>query len=463
MSSVLIVGGGISGLSTAYYLNKENIPFTLIERGNNLGGVIRTETVSNCLIEGGPDSFLTQKPWALDLIQDLGLSSHVMGSNDDERETFIWKNRQLVPVPDGLQFMIPTKVSPMLSSSLVSWGTKLKMGMEYFRKPAASPAPDRSVSEFVRDHFGQETLDYIAEPLLAGVYGGDPDHLSIASVLPRFVELEAKYGSLTKATVDAMERNQVDQAGPKPPLFSTLRNGLGHLVNAILDSLADNLDGIRGEAKTIETTPDGFRLKVGDQWIDAQDVVLACEAHSAASITHAAFPKLSAHLSAIPYSSSMTVALGFDIRDISNIPKGFGFLVPKKERKRLVACTFVGNKFRNREAENVLLVRCFLGGASDEAVLAESDESVTQLVTDELKGFVGITIKPLFSRVHRWPKSMAQYTVGHQDRLQGIEANLAAIPGLYVAGNAYRGIGVPDCVRMGKEAAAAIVKRHASA
>ncbi len=462
MSSVLIVGGGISGLSTAYYLNKQGVPFTLIEKGNNLGGVIRTETISNCLIEGGPDSFLTQKPWALDLIRDLGLGSQIMGSNDDERETFIWKNRQLVPVPDGLQFMIPTKVSPMLSSSLVGWGTKLKMGMEYFRKPASSPPPDRSVSEFVRDHFGQETVDYIAEPLLAGVYGGDPDQLSIDSVLPRFVELEAKYGSLTKATIDAAERAPAD-AEPKPPLFSTLRNGLGHLVDSILESLADNLDGLRAEATSIEKTAVGLRLKAGEEWIDAEDVVLACEAHAAASITRSAFPALSSHLSAIPYSSSMTVALGFDIRDIGNIPKGFGFLVPKKERKRVVACTFVGNKFRNREAENTLLVRCFLGGASDEAVLLESDESAVRLVLEELTVMTGITTKPLFTRVHRWPKSMAQYTVGHRDRVRGIENCLSAIPGLYLAGNAYTGIGVPDCVRMGKEAAAAIVKRRASA
>ncbi|MFN0167699.1 MAG: protoporphyrinogen oxidase [Bryobacteraceae bacterium] len=462
MSSVLIVGGGISGLSTAYYLNKQDIPFTIIEKANNLGGVIRTETVNNCLIEGGPDSFLTQKPWALDLIRDLGLGSHIMGSNDDDRETFIWKNSQLVPMPDGLQFMIPTKVGPMLSSSLIGWGTKLKMGMEYFRKPASSPPPDRSVSEFVRDHFGQETLDYIAEPLLAGVYGGDPDQLSVASVLPRFVELEAKYGSLTKATVDAIESTSVDPGATKPPLFSTLRNGLGHVVDSILEALADNLDGLRAQAASIEKTGSGFRLKAGEDWIDAEDVVLACEAHSAASITRSAFPQLSAHLAAIPYSSSMTVALGFDIRDIGKIPKGFGFLVPRKERKRVVACTFVGNKFRNREAENILLVRCFLGGASDEAVLSETDETAVQLVLDELKVMAGITTKPLFSRVHRWPKSMAQYTVGHKDRLRGIEECLAALPGLYLAGNAYTGIGVPDCVRMGKEAAAAIAKRRAS-
>jgi oxygen-dependent protoporphyrinogen oxidase len=458
MNPVVIVGGGISGLSTAYYLNRAGVPFTLIEKASHLGGVIRTETVNNCLIEGGPDSFLTQKPWALELIRDLGIESHVMGSNDDERETFIWKDGQMVPLPEGLQFLIPTRLGAMLGTPLVGWGTKIKMGLEYFRRPGQA-AGERSVGEFVRDHYGQEAVDYIAEPLLAGVYGGDCEQLSINAVLPRFVELETKYGSLTKATLEAMARASGDGNG-KAPLFSTLRNGLGYLIEKILDAIAENIQGIRGTVRTLESTPAGFRVKVEDEWIDAEDVVLACEAHAAAAITTQAFPALAADLDAIPYSSSMTVAVGFDIRDIPKIPKGFGFLVPKVERKRVVACTFVGNKFRNRESENTLLLRCFLGGAADEAILAESDATVTAIVLGELKEKIGIDLAPLFVRIHRWPRSMAQYTLGHQERVQNIEAMLARTPGLYVAGNAYTGIGIPDCVRMGKAAAQAIVERR---
>jgi oxygen-dependent protoporphyrinogen oxidase len=459
MSSVLIIGGGISGLATAYYLNKAGIPFILIEKSNHLGGVIRTENLSGCLVEGGPDSFLTAKPWALDLIRELGMDGQVIGSNDDRRETFIWKRGEMVPIPDGMQFMIPTKVGPMLSSGLVGWGTKIKMGLEFFRKPQSAPPHDRSVAEFVRDHFGQETIDYIAEPLLAGVYGGDVDQLSIRSVLPRFVELEGKYGSLSKAVIDRVEKAQPEN-GSKPPLFTTLRGGLGSLIDKLLDAVAENIQGIRGQAETVERTPAGFRVKIADEWIDGTEIVLACEAHQGAAVTKISFPRLSAALDSVPYSSSMTVALGFDIRDIPKIPQGFGFLVPRVERKRLVACTYVGNKFKDREAENMLLVRCFLGGYNDPGILDEPDEAVTRIVLDELRTYANITSKPVFTRIHRWPKSMAQYTVGHEERVAEIEAARQDIPGVYLAGNAYRGIGIPDCVRMAKEAAEAIVERH---
>ncbi|MBK9168217.1 MAG: protoporphyrinogen oxidase [Bryobacterales bacterium] len=456
-----IVGGGISGLATAYYLSKRGAPFTLIEKRAHLGGVIRTLNLQGCLVEAGPDSYISVKPWARDLINELGLGGEVIGSKDDERVTFIWKAGRLIPMPDGLQFMIPTEIGPMISTPLLGFGSKLQMAIEYFRKPPTEPLPDRSVAEFVRSHFGQEVVDYLAEPLLSGIYGGDPEHLSVNAVLPRMVELETKYGSLSKGTLDARQ-NAVRQPPDRTPLFSTLRNGLGSLVDSLLDSVAETIEGVRGEVEAIERAGDRYRLRVNDDWIEADHVVLACEAHAAARMLNAGSqpfdPELAGLLDSIPYSSSMTLALAFDGKDLASIPQGFGFLVPKRERQQLVACTFVGNKFPFRESGDLILVRCFLGGAGGEEVVALDDESALQVVLDELREKMDITAKPVFSAVSRWPRSMAQYTVGHQDRVRRIEEKLKQHSGLHLVGNAYYGIGIPDCVRMAKEVAGRVLR-----
>jgi len=201
VSSVAIIGGGISGLSTAYYLSKAGIACTLIEARPFLGGVIQTERIHDCIVEAGPDSFLSIKPWAMDLIRELGMEGEVIGSNDPERKTFIRKRGRMVELPDGVQMLVPTKIWPMAMSPLVSWRTKFRMALEWFRRPRATPERDRSVAEFVEDHYGREAVDYLAEPLLAGIFGGDPADLSVSSVLPRFVELERKYGSLTRGVL----------------------------------------------------------------------------------------------------------------------------------------------------------------------------------------------------------------------------------------------------------------------
>src|SRR5579859_4581435 len=234
MPSVAIVGGGISGLSAAYYLSKAGISPTLIEARPRLGGVIQTEEIQGCVIEAGPDSFISVKPWAMDLIRELGMEGDVIGSNDQERVTYILRNGRLVALPDGVQMLVPTRILPMAISPLVSWPTKFRMALEYFRRPQAAPAHDRSVAEFVAEHYGQEAVDYLAEPLLAGIYGGDPAELSVASVLPRFVELERKYGSLTRGVL--AERSKA--SGPRPPLFRTLRDGLGSMVAAVSRAIA---------------------------------------------------------------------------------------------------------------------------------------------------------------------------------------------------------------------------------
>ncbi len=450
MSSVAIIGGGISGLSAAYYLAKAGISSTLIEARPRLGGVIQTEHIQDCVVEAGPDSFLSVKPWAMDLLRELGLEGEVIGSNDHQRKTFIRRRGRMVELPDGVQMLVPTKILPMAASSLLSWPAKFRMALEYFRRPGAAPGHDRSVAEFVEEHYGREAVDYLAEPLLAGIYGGDPGELSVTSVLPRFVELERKYGSLTRGV---LAERTVSKGGPRAPLFRTLRSGLGSMVEAVSRAIAGRTTFVHCAVEAVERTNSGFRLRAAGDWVEAQHVVLACEAHRGAPLTNALDGRIAAVLGSIGYSSSMTIALGFDRNAVREQMRGFGFLVPKRERRKLLAATWVGNKFPNRVPESLAVLRCFLGGTGGEATLTETNDAVLAGVREELREMAAITAEPLFSRVYRWPRSMAQYTVGHGERIRELEARLRSIPGLLVAGNAYHGIGVPDCIRMGKEAA----------
>jgi oxygen-dependent protoporphyrinogen oxidase len=460
---VAIVGGGISGLSAAYYLAKAGIPSVILEARPRLGGVIQSERVERCVIEGGPDSFLSTKPAAMELIVDLGLAGEVIGSNDRQRVTYVWKRGRLLPMPDGLQLMVPTKLVPLIATRLLSWPTKLRMGMELFHPPGRHPE-DQSVAEFITSHYGAEAVDYLAEPLLSGIYGGSPSVLSVSSVLPRFVELSAKYGSLTRGVLAEMKANKAQahtqsqtQAEPLP-LFRTLKSGLGQLVSAIAARLEGHATILHRRAEAVERTGGGFRIRLDGGWLACAQLVLACEAHNAAMLAGKLDGRLADLLGSIPYSSSMTVALGFPNGAFPSPLNGFGFLVPKRERRRLVACTWVGAKFSHRVPRGTTLLRCFLGGMDDGAILAESDHAIVAAVVDELRGIVGLRAEPAFSRIFRWPRSMAQYTVGHAARLAEIEARTAAIPGFQLAGNAYTGIGIPDCIRLGKQAAEAVSK-----
>ena len=447
-NGAVIIGGGISGLSAAYDLARAGFPHTIIEKRTRLGGVIETRHLEGCVLEGGPDSFISQKPEALALIKELGLESDVTGSNDRTRTTYILKHGRLVKLPEGVMMIVPSRVMPMLESPLLGWGTKIRMGLEMFRKPASKP--DRSVAEFVIDHFGQETLDYLAEPLLSGVYGGDPRQMSVASVLPRFVEWEAKSGSLARAALKARGKAPASSG----PLFRTLKSGLATLT----ETLAKGVCHRQAEAEAIDRDGDTFRLRVDGEWIPAKHIVLACPAWAASTLLASVDPALGARLSEIPYTSSATVTLGYHDSGFDGKRAGHGFLVPQKERKRLAACTFVNEKFPNRAPAGITVLRCFFGGAGDDAILKESDESVVAMARAELQRILGLTAAPFFHTISRWPRSMAQYTVGHTARWKEIESRIAAIPGLHIAGNGYTGIGIPDCIRMGRQAAARILK-----
>jgi protoporphyrinogen/coproporphyrinogen III oxidase len=455
MPKVVIIGGGISGLSTAYYLAKGGASCTIVESRPRLGGVIQTERVDGCTIEAGPDSFLSAKPAALELIRELGMAEDVIGSNDHLRVTFVRRGGRLIPLPDGLMMMVPTKILPLVTTGLVGWGTKIRMGLELFRAPRPKPE-DESVADFIEEHYGAEAVDYLAEPLLSGIYGGNPKELSVRSVLPRFVDLASRYGSLTRGVLAERAKAAAHHNSPAP-LFRTLKGGLGQMVDAVTAAIRGKAEVRQARAQAAERTQNGFRIRLDGNWLEADRLVLACEAHSGGPLLAGIDGRAAELLSAVPYSSSMTVALGFDAADLTQLPVGFGFLVPKKERRRLVACTWVGTKFSHRVPEGQVVARCFLGGMDDAGVLGEPDDVILATVTEELRDIAGIAARPKFSRIFRWPRSMAQYPVGHSARIAELQERVASIPGLYLAGNAYQGIGIPDCIRMGRAAAEKIL------
>lgn len=445
---VAVIGGGITGLSAAFYLRNSGRDVTLIEKAPSPGGLLETSRREGCVLEHGPDSFLASKPWARELVNALGLESELIASKDASRRTFVVRNGKLVQLPEGLMMMIPTRVGSLLASPLLSWSAKLRMGLEFLRQARPVGGRDRSVEEFLLDHYGRETLEYLAEPLLAGVYGGDPAQLSAASVLPRFVEFEQQFGSVTRGALAARR-----EAAPGP-LFLTLRNGLGTLVAGLEKSLRPAVNFLGGTVESVARTADGFQVRVSGELMLFDRLILACPAPPAARMLQAAHREISEVLAAIPYNPAMTLALGY--RRSECAVSGFGFLVPRRERQALLACTFVHNKFEHRAPEDTAVLRCFLAGDS----LSLSDDEAIAAAQGDLARILNLHAVPRFTNIARYPESMPQYTVGHADRVRRIEALRAGIPGLHLAGNAYRGIGIPDCIRSAKEAAGQVTSGH---
>jgi len=482
---IAVIGGGTSGLAAAYTLARARqagapIEEFLFEANPWLGGVVRTETVDGFVVEAGPDSFLAEKPQAAAMARELGLGEDLMGSNDHARRTYILHHNRLLPLPDGLMFLVPTRIWPMVTTRLLPLSTKLAAAWELFTSPPKTDGGDESVASFVQRHYGRAMVENIADPLLAGVYGGDSAALSVRSVLPRFWEMERKSGSLTRATLKAMRARRftplnkpkdskslaTTAAPPAPlPLFMTLKGGLQQLTQRLAAQIDKYRILMRHPVHVLEFSPGGpggaadscsrrFQITcAGGKVYDADAVVLALPAYQAGGLLSSIDHRLSELLEGIPYSSSMTVSLGFDEKARATLPPGFGFLVPRKEKRRMLACTFVHAKFDHRAPEGKAMLRCFLGGARDPEVLNLHDDEILAIVRKELREIMNFTAEPLFCRVHRWQAAMAQYPVGHGSRISAMNERLKDLPGLYLAGNAYSGIGISDCIRTGKAAA----------
>ena len=455
MTRIAIVGGGISGLAAAFAVEEHRLAgtaeYTLYESSPHLGGVLRTEHIQDCIVEAGPDSFITEKPWAADLCRALGLGDQLIGSNDADRKTYILVRGRLIPMPDGLMFMVPTKILPTGFSPLFSWTTKLRMAQELLHPPRVAEN-DESVASMVERHYGAEMVDRLADPLLSGVYGGEAAGLSVRAVLPRFAEMERTHGSLGRAVLAARKKMPRPANKPAPPLFTSLKNGMQQLVETLVPRLHRPSLLTNTSVQSIQSEAGGWLVSAGMKSDSFDAVILALPALAAARVLSTCSPELSAELAAIGYSSSITVGLGYD-RDVrQKLPPGFGFLVPRSEGKRLLAATFVHNKFPHRAPEDRALLRCFFAGSNAENIWQLSDDGIIAVVRDELQQIIGLRASPLFARVYKWKSAMAQYGVGHLERLDRIERLRQPLRGLALAGNGYRGIGVPDCVRSGSEA-----------
>jgi oxygen-dependent protoporphyrinogen oxidase len=467
MKRIAIIGGGVSGLTAAYSLEKQKkkgaeLNYVLFEAGARLGGVISTERVGDFVVEAGPDSFLTEKPWATDLCRELGLGDQLIASNDAERRTYILLNRRLVPLPDGLMFMVPTNFSAAFFSSLFSWPTKLRFLREWFYR-ATPDLPESTAAEFVERHYGREMVERVADPLLSGVYGGSADELSASSVLARFVEIEAKQGSLGRAMVAARKlqslsvghgsAGQAGSAVSTRSLFTSLKGGMQTITDALAAQMAESDLRLNTQVRAVNPEFGKWLVASGGRTEEFDGVIIATPAFVAAELLRKEIPQVSAELEQIRYSSSITVALAYGGDTRASLPAGFGFLVPRTEGRRILACTLVHNKFPHRAPEDHALIRCFLGGNRDEEILQSADAEITSIVRRELQEILGITAEPDFVKIFRWQHAMAQYTVGHKTRVEGIRKMVSSTPGLALAGNAYGGIGVPDCIRSGSEAA----------
>ena len=478
---IAIVGGGIAGLSAAWSLEKARragaaIEYHLCEASERLGGVIRSETIDGCVLEAGPDSFLTEKPAAAALCRELGLADQLLGSNDAERRTYILVRNRLIPLPDGLMFMVPTKLLPTALTPLFSWPTKLHMAREFLFPPAAA-TQDESVAEMTRRHFGQETVDRLVSPLLSGVYGGDASQLSVRAVLPRMVEMEQKHGSLCRAML-AARRKRIVSASPsgaaaksnsgqnaRAPkasfsLFTTLRDGMQQMADAIAAQLAPGSIHLSTPIASLaqSSAPCGWTLQTasGQEFFDG--LILAVPAWATADLLRCVDSQLADLLAKVPYSSSITVNLGYDIDCLRSLPPGFGYLVPATEKRSMLACTFVHAKFAGRLPAGKGMLRCFLGGSGNDRLLDESDARLTEIALQELADVLGLRATPNFVRIHRWRRAMAQYAVGHLERMQQVRRKLAALTSVALAGNAFEGIGVPDCIRTGQQAAESVLR-----
>ena len=452
---IAILGGGISGVTAAWQLARLGVKeVTLYESSDRLGGTVETVRTGGFVVEGGPDGWVTEKPWARELAEELGLGEELVGSLDQGRVTYIVQSGKLVAMPDGMRMMVPTDLNALGGSSLFSAGAIAAYEAEMGRADelrAAAPQHDESVADFVRRHFGEEVLTKIGGPLLSGVFGGDVTKLSVRAVMPRFVEIERQSGSLVAALRGAAAKSSAC-------VFTSLARGVGSLIEKMVEEIP--ADWVRFSTVVSSIKRDGERWRVkslGDGAADTReyfdDVVVALPAPAARSLMRPVSAPM-AELLTLETSSAVLAALAFD--EEFALPRGFGFLVPEGEGSGLLAGTFVDQKFPERVPTGCRLLRGFFGGELGVQLAAKSDEVIATRTLVELRELLGALPDPIFSVVRRWPRSLPQYEVGHLERMAELEELVKQQPGLCLLGNAYRGVGLPDLVRDARAAARAI-------
>jgi len=464
---IAVVGGGIAGLAAAHRLvelSREQarpIRVTLLEAGRRLGGSIHTERTDGFVIEAGPDSFISEKPWALQLCERIGFTSRLVRTCDEHRRTYVVHNGRLHALPDGFLLLAPTQFWPLITTRLFTWPGKLRMAMDLVL-PRGPQRLDESLGSFVTRRLGRQALERVAQPLVGGIYTADPDQLSLAATMPRFLEMERKSRSIIWTMWSQQRRAPAAgraASGARWSLFVSVDDGMQSLVDALAQRLPEGVVRL-GSAVTELGHAAGWRIGTSDGAVcDADAVVLATPAHQSARFVADCDPELADELRGVPYASSATVSLAYRVDQIPRPLDGFGFVVPLVEARSIVACTYSSVKYPGRAPEGAVLLRAFVGGAMQQSLFDQDDAAMADSVRRELRELLGIGSEPLLMRIHRHPQAMPQYQVGHLDRLARIDTALQRHPGLAVAGNAYRGVGIPDCIHSGELAAEAIVRR----
>lgn len=472
MSQVTIIGGGIAGLSAAYYAVKKSkeqglpVNVTLIESDSRWGGKIATDRADfadgQFIIEGGPDTFLATKPWGVALCKELGLGERLHGTNPRQKNTYVLHRNKLEPLPDGLAMMIPTNVQAILKSRLVSWFGKARMGLD-FVQPAKAVNGDESLGSFVSRRLGREAYENLIEPLMSGIYAGDGDQLSLASTFPYLRDLEIKYGSLALGALQMRAKSNGKAVQGSRSAFLTPTTGLAEIVEALVESLKSKVD-LRLNTKAVRITrPSTFDLQPSTYKVELEDgsslesdsVILATPAYVSGALLASLNPQLGSDLKSIPYASTATVTLAYRQSDLTRELDGYGYVIPRRAGRKALACTWTSTKFPHRAPDGYALIRVFVGRAGQDIPWNEND--LLELAKEELKLTLGVTTEPILSRVFMWEGAMPQYNLGHPKLLKRIDLELENHSGLALAGNGYRGIGIPDCIHSGELAVEKII------
>jgi oxygen-dependent protoporphyrinogen oxidase len=452
---VAIVGGGIAGLAAAYELRKRGVSVQVLEAGSRPGGVITTERVDGWVIDGGPDSMLVQKPAAVALCRELGLADRLI-STLTPRTAYVLRDGQFHPLAEGSFLGFPLRFRALARSSLFTLAGKLRLASELLI-PGHRGDEDESIGAFVRRRFGEEAVDYLAEPLLAGIHAGDVEELSMRALFPRLLEAERQSGSVLRAF-------RALHVTPSPQgAFVSLPGGTGDLVDALVATMPGV---IRTHARVTELRrAEALILETSAGRVEARAVILAAPAYVAGSLLRAFNTTLAASCDAVPYASTATVVFGYRREQVAHPMQGTGFVVPRVERSPLLAGTWVTSKWPGRAPDGHVLLRAFLGGGRDPQRLEDSDEELIETASAELTALLGISGDPVITRLFRWTRQSPQYEVGHLQRVAAIDDHLASLPGVFVTGSGFRAIGIPDCIADARatasRAAAYVSARHA--
>lgn len=467
MPKIAIIGGGISGLSCAYRLLElakefgKEIEVRIFEKSDRLGGTIETEIKDGFVLEKGPDSFISEKPAALNLAKKLGIENFIIGTRNENRKSFVVKDGKLLPVPPGFYLVAPTQAWEFMKSPLLSFSGRCRAMAEIF-VPKKTGAQDESVGAFVRRRFGDEMLERIGQPMIAGIYTGDPDRLSLRATMPRFLDLESKHGSVIKGMLANMSQKQsgvAEASGPRYSLFLSFKNGMETLISSLMSQIPYHFVQFESKLTEIDYSFEKqawfVEMQNGEVY-EADAVCMTSSARTASQLFADSFPALSQKLNKIEYESVATINFALKRAQINHPLDGFGFVVPKIERSSLVACSFSSQKFENRAPEDCVLLRSFIGGAFGRDYFLRDDRDLIAAVLSDLRQLLGIQGEPLFYDLARFPNAMVQYGVGHLEWVSQIESEIKQMKGLYLTGSSFRGVGIPDCVLDASKQAEAI-------